>query len=120
MLYVPVVAGELVKDEPQPLSNSRLHSRSLRRHLTISPNSIAGKVITTTMPLGEGLIVITVLSGPLPDRVAGANVQAHPLGRPVHAKLSEELNPFCGATETVIEPELSCAMLRVLLESESE
>jgi hypothetical protein len=113
------VAGELVNDDPQPLSRSRLHSRNLRRLPTINPNNIEGKAIAMTMPLGEGLIVMTVLSGPLPDRLAGANVQAHPLGIPVHAKPSDALNPFCGATETVIEPDLPCAMLRVLLESES-
>jgi hypothetical protein len=115
-LYVPVVAGVFVKDAPQPLRSSRLHSKSLRRLFAAQPNRMTGHAMAITMPVGVGLIVITVLSGPLPESVAGANVQPHPVGRPVQAKLSDELKPFCGATETVREPDLSCVMLRVLLD----
>jgi hypothetical protein len=72
-----------------------------------------------TIPEAEGPTVMTVLSGPLPERVAGAKLQPHPLGRPVQAKLRDALNPFWGATETVKVPGLLCDMLSVLLESES-
>jgi hypothetical protein len=61
-------------------------------------------------------MVIFVLSGVLPDSVEGAKLQAHPLGSPEQAKDNEALNPFSGATETVKDPGVPCAMFRVLLE----
>ena len=61
-------------------------------------------------------MVILVLWGALPDSVEGAKLQPHPLGRPEQAKDSEALKPFSGATETVKDPGVPCAMLSVLLE----
>jgi hypothetical protein len=74
---------------------------------------------TIDWPLLVALMVIVVLSGALPDSVGGAKVQLHPLGRPEQAKDREPLNPFSGATETVKDPGVPCAMVRVLLESVS-
>jgi hypothetical protein len=65
------------------------------------------------------LTVIFVLCGAPPDSVAGAKLQPQPLGNPEHANDSEALNPLCGATETVSDPDVPCDIARVLLESAS-
>jgi hypothetical protein len=62
---------------------------------------------------------MVVLSGALPESVAGANVQPHPLGRPEQANDSEALNPFSGAIATVKVPAVAWEMLRVLLDKVS-
>jgi hypothetical protein len=65
------------------------------------------------------LIVIFVLSGALPESVEGAKLQPHPLGRPAQANEREALNPFSGATATINDPVVPCAIVTVLLESVS-
>ena len=114
-----MAGGLLEVDVAQPLSRSSPHSRNLRRLPASNPKSIVGHARARAIPVADGLIVIVVLSGPLPERVAGAKAQPQPLGRPLQAKVSDALNPFCGATEIVMDPEPPCAMLSVLLESES-
>jgi hypothetical protein len=61
--------------------------------------------------------VILVVSDVPPDSVAGAKLQAHPLGRPEQAKDTEALNPFFGATVTIKDPGVPWVMVRVLLDS---
>jgi hypothetical protein len=65
------------------------------------------------------LTVIFVLWGALPDNVAGAKLQAHPLGNPEQANDSEALKPFSGATETINDPVLPWVMVRALLDKVS-
>jgi hypothetical protein len=51
-----------------------------------------------------GPTVSVVVSVALPDSVAGANVQPHPLGKPEQANATEAANPFSGVTVTVKVP----------------
>jgi hypothetical protein len=123
---------ELLNEVPQPATaitqtKSNIH-RALRDLLPENPkksNGI-GETSAITSPgearnplLVEPLIVIFVLCGALPDKVEGANVHPHPLGRPEQAKDNEALNPFSGATETVKEPGVPCATVSAPLESVS-
>ena len=104
---------------------SRIHS-ALRDLPLERPkrNSGIGETRARNSPEGTGihrlllvgLMVILVLSGALPDSVEGAKLQPQPLGSPEQAKDNEALNPFSGATETVKDPGVPCAMFRVLLE----
>ena len=131
-LYVlDCAGGGSLNEVPQPAkaasrkTESRIHS-ALRDLPLERPkrNSGIGETRARSRPEGTGinwlllvaLMVIFVLSGALPDSVEGAKLQAHPLGSPEQAKDNEALNPFSGATETVKDPGVPCAMVRVVLE----
>lgn len=107
--------------------NDNIH-RALR-DLPARPNQNRGSGETRARINPEGvtinplllvaLTVIFVLWGAAPDSVAGAKLQPQPFGNPEHANDSEALNPFCGATETVNNPDVPCDIASVLLESVS-
>jgi hypothetical protein len=115
-----------LEDVPQPVRASAKRKSKVLRDLPASPNQNrgSGETRASTNPDGVGihqlllvaLTVIFVLCGAPPDTVAGAKLQPQPLGNPEHANDSEALNPFCGATETVNEPDVPCDIARVLLE----
>jgi hypothetical protein len=124
--------GELLNEVPHPVTaitqtKSKIH-RALRDLFPGRPRRSNGIGETSARSslgevrnslLLEALMVSFVLCGALPDNVEGANVHAHPLGRPEHAKDNDALNPFSGATETVSDPGVPCATVRVPLESVS-
>jgi hypothetical protein len=122
----------LVEDVPQPAiastkRNGNIH-RALR-DLPARPNQNRGsgatraRVSPEVVPINPLLVVVLtvifVLSGAPPDSVAGAKLQPQPFGSPEHANDREPSNPFCGATETVNDPDAPCDIARVLLESVS-
>ena len=121
----------LLDEVPQPAKAIRKKNNIHRafRDLPAEPNQNrgSGETRAKTNPEGVGinqlplvaLTVIFVLCGAPPDSVAGAKLQPQPFGRPEQANESEALNPFCGATETVNEPDVLCDIARVLLESVS-
>jgi hypothetical protein len=121
----------LLDEVPQPARASRKQNNIHRPFgdLPANPNQNrgSGEARTKTNPEGVGinrpllvaLTVIFVLWGVPPDSVAGAKLQPQPLGRPEQANVSEAINPFCGATETVNEPDVPCDIARALLESVS-
>jgi hypothetical protein len=116
----------LDEDVPQPVMASEKKKSKVLRDLPRSPNQIrgSGETRARTNPEGAAIhqlllvapTVIFVLCPALPDSVAGAKLQPQPLGNPEHANDSEALNPFCGATETISEPDEPCDNARVLLE----
>ena len=116
----------LDEEYPQPVRASAKKKSKVFRDLPLSPNQKrgSGETRASTNPEDVGihqlllvaLTVIFVLCGAPPDSVAGAKLQPQPLGNPEHANDSEALNPFCGATETVNEPDAPCDIARVLLE----
>lgn len=123
----------MLPEVPQP-ANARTNTKSNTqraafRDLPPKPNqkSGSGETRATTNPAGAGihrallvvLTVIVVLCGALPERVAGAKLQPHPLGKPEQANESAALNPFSGATFTVKDPGVLCAMVRVPLDNVS-
>lgn len=122
----------LEEEDPQPARvSTKTKSKSQRAlsDLPASPNQNrgSGETRARTNPLGAGarraaLVVLTVsvvLSGPLPDNVAGAKLQPHPLGSPEQANDSEALNPFSGATATVNVPGVPCVIVSVPLDNVS-
>ena len=65
------------------------------------------------------LVVLTdmvVLCGALPDTVAGAKLQPHPVGKPEQANDSAALNPFSGVTLRVKDPGVLFAIVSVPLD----
>ena len=123
---------ELLDIDPQPVrASTKRKSNNHRafRDLPTEPNQNRGSGETRAKANPEGvginwlllvvLKVIFVLCGAPPDSVAGAKLQPQPLGRPEQANVSEAINPFCGATETVNEPDVPCDIARALLESVS-
>ena len=115
-----------VDDDPQPARLSKQKETKIHRAIRDpNQNNGSGDTKARSNPEGAGinrlllapLTVIFVLCAALPDSVEGAKLQPHPLGRPEQANESEALNPFSGATETVRDPDVPCAMLSVLLES---
>jgi hypothetical protein len=92
-----------------------------------SQNSGRGETRASTNPAGAGIhrallivfTVIVVLCGALPDRVAGAKLQPHPLGKPEQANDSAALNPFSGATLTVKDPGVLCVTVSAPLDKVS-
>lgn len=131
MLVCAWVCG-LLDVDPQPVNaskNRQAHIRRTLRNLLAKPNQKkgSGETRASTNPEVPGvdrllllvLTVIFVLCGVPPDSVAGAKPQPQPLGRPEQANVSEALNPFCGATETVNEPVAPCDIESVLLDSVS-
>lgn len=113
-------------DVPQPVRASAKKKSKFVRDLPASPKQSrgSGETRASTKPEGVGihqllfvaLTVIFVLCEVPPESVAGAKPQPQPLGNPEHANDSEALNPFCGATETVNEPDALGDIARVLLE----
>ena len=102
---------------PQPAkARTKTKSNAQRTLRDLSPrpsqNSGKGETRASINPAGAGirrvllvvLTVMVVLCGVLPDRVAGAKLQPHPLGKPEQANDSAALNPFSGATLTVKDP----------------
>jgi hypothetical protein len=121
---------ELLDVDPQPVRVSIERKSSIRRalrDLPVNPNQNNGSgetrasINSVGAPINRlllvALTVIFVLCGVPPDSVAGAKLQPQPLGMPEQANVSEALNPFCGATETVNEPDVLGDIVRVLLES---
>ena len=122
----------MLPEVPQP-ANARTNTKSNTQHaafrdLPPRPNqkSGSGETRASTNPVGAGihrallvLTVIVVLCGAAPDTVAGAKVQPHPLGRPEQANDSVPLNPFSGATLTVMDPGVLCATVSVSLDNVS-
>lgn len=115
-----------VDDDPQPARLSKQKETTIHRALRDpNQNNESGETnarsnpegVGTSRPLLTPLTVIFVLCAALPDSVEGAKLQPHPLGRPEQANESEALNPFSGATETIRDPDVPCAMLSVPLES---
>lgn len=112
----PVRANAKTKNNPQ---------RALRDFSPRpSQNSGSGETRASANPVCAGihmplvsLTVMVVLCGALPDRVDGAKLQPHPLGKPEQANERAALNPFCGATFTVKDPGVLCATVSVLLDS---
>lgn len=113
---------------PQPASARTKTKSNTQRALRDLPprpsqNSGRGEARASTNPVGAGihlllllvvLTVMVVLCGALPDRVAGAKLHPHPLGKPEQANDSAALNPFSGATFTVRDPGVLCATVSVL------
>lgn len=113
---------------PQPASaRTKTNSNTQRALRDLPPrpsqNSGRGEARASTNPVGAGihlllllvvLTVMVVLCGALPDRVAGAKLHPHPLGKPEQANDSAALNPFSGATFTVRDPGVLCATVSVL------
>jgi hypothetical protein len=122
----------LEDDDPQPASVSteaKSKNQRVLKDLPASPsqNRGSGETSARINPVGAGprraalvvLMVNVVLSGPLPDNVAGAKLQPHPLGRPEQANDSEALNPFSGATATFSVPAVPCVIDKVPLDNVS-
>ena len=113
---------------PQPArARAKTKSNTHRALRDLSPrpnqNSGSGDTRASTNPVGAGihlllvvLTVMVVLCGVFPDRVAGAKLQPHPLGKPEQANDNAALNPFSGATLTVKDPGVLCVTVRVLLD----
>jgi len=113
---------------PQPASARTKTKSNTQRALRDLPprpsqNSGRGEARASTNPVGAGihlllllvvLTVMVVLCGALPDRVAGAKLHPHPLGKPEQANDSAALNPFSGATFTVRDPGVLCVTVSVL------
>lgn len=117
---------------PQPAkARAKKKSNTHRALRDLSPrpnqNSGSGDTRASANPVGAGihllllvvLTVMVVLCGALPDRVAGAKLQPHPLGKPEQANDSAALNPFSGATFTVKDPGVLCATVSMPLDSVS-
>jgi hypothetical protein len=129
-LYVLGAGCELFDDVEQPASVSAKTPSNIHRALRDLPdspsrNSGNGETRARSNPEGPGirrlllvwLTVIIVLWDLFPERVEGAKLHPHPLGRPEQANDSEALNPFSGATETVNDPEAPWVTVRALAES---
>jgi hypothetical protein len=128
-LYVLGACCELFDDVEQPASVSTKTQNNSHRALRDLPNNPSknrgnGETMASINPEDPGirrlllvwLTVIVVLWDLFPDSVEGAKLHPQPLGRPVQANDSEALNPFCGATETVKDPDAPWVTVRVLAE----
>ena len=122
----------MLPEVPQPASARAKTKSNTQRALRDLPprpsqNSGSGEARASTNPVGEGihllllvvLTVMVVLCGALPDRVAGAKLQPHPLGKPEQANDSAALNPFSGATLTVKDPGVLCVTVSAPLDKVS-
>ena len=123
---------DVLPEVPQPArarANVKSNIQRVLRDLLPTPNQRSGNGVTRARanPAGPGihpvllvvLTVIVVLCGALPDSVAGAKVQLHPLGKPEQANDRAALNPFSGATFSVKDPGVLGATLRVPLDKVS-
>jgi hypothetical protein len=123
---------DVLPEVPQPArarAKVKSNIRRVLRDLLPTPNkkSGSGPTMARANPAGPGihpallvvLTVIVVLCGVLPDRVAGAKVQPHPLGKPEQANDNAALNPFSGATFTVMDPGVTDVTVRVPLDKVS-
>ena len=78
------------------------------RH-TAKVSAVAGKngldpVRSAALCAGVAIVSCVLTAAPEGVTVLGLNVQLAPLGSPVHAKLTAELNPFAGVTVMVAVP----------------
>jgi hypothetical protein len=125
--------GEFLNEVPQPVKAITQAIRAIHSALRDLPpeksrrKSGIGKTSARSNPdeealnslVLEALMLIFVLCGAVPDNMEGANVHPQPLGRPEQVNDNEALNPFSGATETISDPGVPCATVRVPLESVS-
>ena len=120
---------DVLPEVPHPASVSANTKRNTQRALRELPprpnqNSGSGEARASTNPVGAGthmlllvvLTVMVVLCGALPDTVAGAKLQPHPVGKPEQANDSAALNPFSGVTFRVKDPGVLFAIVSVPLD----
>lgn len=91
----------------------RLSVAVLLRPLAL-PVIVTGNVPVVAMLFADRVKVL------LPVVLAGLKDAVTPLGRPEAVRLTLPVKPFCGATVTLLLPEVPCKILRLFGEAASE